>query len=96
LVALVTGPPSRAGAEEAGRGHGKNYWPFEPGGWIRWLSSRIGLEVSAFTSLDVNTEDDVADYHTGSQFHLDLTVAQRLPLWGGYIGAGASAPTTSG
>jgi len=69
---------------------GKNYWTFEPGGSISWLSSRIGLEVSAFTGFDINTKNDATDYQTGSQFHLDLTVAQHLPLWGGFIGAGAN------
>ena len=70
---------------------GRNYWTFEPGGSISWLSSQIGLEVSAFTGFDINTENDATDYQTGSQFHLDLTVAQHLPLWGGVIGAGANA-----
>jgi hypothetical protein len=51
--------------------------------------------VSAFTGFDINTKNDATDYQTGSQFHLDLTVAQHLPLWGGFIGAARTPSTTS-
>ena len=47
--------------------------------------------MSASTGFDINTKNDATDYQTGSQVHLDLTVAQHLPLWGGFIGAGANA-----
>ena len=70
---------------------GKNYWTFEPGASLSYLSSKIGLEVSAFAGVDFNTENDDTNYRTGTQFHLDLTVAQHLPLLGGVIGAGANA-----
>ena len=70
---------------------GKSYWTFEPGASVSYLSSKIGLEVSAFAGLDFNTENDDTNYRTGTQFHLDLTVAQHLPLLGSVIGAGANA-----
>jgi len=69
---------------------GKNYWTFEPGASVSWLSSKIGTEVSLFTGVDFNTENDATQYQTGAQFHLDLSVVQHLPLWGGFAGVGAN------
>ena len=71
---------------------GKNYWTFEPSVSLSYISSKIGLEVSAFAGLDFNTKNDDTDYQTGDQFHLDVTVAQHLPLGKkGLIGIGANA-----
>lgn len=70
---------------------GKNYWTFEPGASVSWLSSKIGLEVSAFAGVDFNTRNEDTDYQTGTQFHLDVTVAEHLPLLGGFVGVGANA-----
>ena len=70
---------------------GKNYWTFEPGVNLSWLSSKIGTEVSLFTGFDCNTKDDLTDYQSGSVFHLDTTVAQHLPVCGGIGGLGATA-----
>ena len=71
---------------------GKNYWTFEPVVSLSYLSSKIGLEVSAFAGVDFNTKNDATDYQTGDQFHLDMTVAQHLPLGGlGVFGLGANA-----
>jgi len=70
---------------------GKNYWTFEPEVSISYLSSKIGLEVSAFAGLCFNTENEDTDYQSGTQFHLDMTVAQHLPLGkNGLIGLGAN------
>jgi hypothetical protein len=69
---------------------GKNYWTFEPAVYFSYISSKIGLELSAFTGLDFNTENHKTDYQTGTQFHIDFTVAQHLPLLGGVIGVGAN------
>lgn len=70
---------------------GKNFWTFEPGISVSYLSSKIGLELTAFAGLDFNTRNDATDYQTGDQFHLDATVAEHLPLFGGFIGVGANA-----
>jgi len=70
---------------------GKNYWTFEPGVMVSWLSSKIGTEVSLYSGIDFNTENADVDYTSGSSLHFDLTVAQHLPLGGGIIGIGASA-----
>lgn len=71
---------------------GKNYWTIEPVVSLSYISSKIGLEVSAFAGVDFNTKNDDTDYQTGTQFHLDLTVAQHLPLGKrGLVGFGANA-----
>jgi hypothetical protein len=69
---------------------GKNYWTFEPTASISYFSSKIGLELTAFAGLDFNTENEDTNYQSGTQFHLDVTAAQHLPLWGGVIGVGAN------
>jgi hypothetical protein len=70
---------------------GKNFWTFEPGLSVSWLSSKIGTEVSLFAGFDFNTKNDKTDYQSGNVFHLDATVAQHLPLLGGFVGVGANA-----
>ncbi|MFL5387453.1 MAG: transporter [Myxococcales bacterium] len=70
---------------------GKNYWTFEPGLAVSWLSAKTGLEASGFVAVDVNTRNDATDYQSGSQFHLDATLAKHFALPGGRLGAGASA-----
>jgi len=69
---------------------GKNYWTFEPMVSVSYLSTKIGLEISAFAGVDFNTENEDTDYQTGTQFHLDATIAQHLPLFGGVAGVGAN------
>lgn len=69
---------------------GKNYWTFEPAGSVSYISRKIGLELSAFASVDFNTKNNDTEYRTGDQFHLDVTVAEHLPLFGGLIGVGAN------
>ena len=70
---------------------GKKFWTFEPGLSVSWLSSKIGTEVSLFAGFDVNTRNDITDYQSGDVIHLDATVAQHLPLLGGFVGVGANA-----
>ena len=70
---------------------GKNYWTFEPGVSVSWLSSKIGTEVSLFAGFDASTKNNETDYQSGDVFHLDATVAQHLPLLGGFVGVGANA-----
>jgi len=81
------------GGYEQGRiaNAGKNYWTFEPGIMASWLSSKIGLEASLFAGVDFNTRNDATDYQSGTSLHLDATLAEHLPLAGGFIGVGANA-----
>jgi len=67
---------------------GKNYWTFEPTLSASYLSSKIGLELTAFAAVDFNTKNAATDYQTGNQFHIDGTIAQHLRLFGGVIGVG--------
>jgi hypothetical protein len=69
---------------------GKNFWTFEPGIMASWLSSKIGTEISLYTGVDFNLENQDIDYTSGTTLHLDLTMAQHLPLAGGFIGVGAN------
>jgi hypothetical protein len=70
---------------------GLGYWTFEPMAAVSWLSSKIGTEVSIYTAVDFNTKNNDADYQSGDIFHVDGTVAQHLPLFGGFAGVGATA-----
>lgn len=70
---------------------GKNHWTFEPGLNFSWLSSKIGTEFTLFAGYDLSTENDKTDYQNGDVIHMDATVAQHLPLFGGVIGVGANA-----
>lgn len=51
------------GEYEAGRlaNVGKNYWTFEPGFMVSWLSSKTGTELSLYSGMDFNTENDDTD-----------------------------------
>jgi hypothetical protein len=69
---------------------GKNYWSFEPGIMASWISSKIGTEVSLYSGVDFNLENEDMDYTSGTSLHFDLTIAQHLPLCGGIIGIGAN------
>jgi hypothetical protein len=69
---------------------GKNFWTFEPGFLVSYLSSKNGREASAYAAVDFNTKNEETDYQTGSQFHIDATLAQHLPLLGGVGGLGAT------
>ncbi len=69
---------------------GKNYWTFEPMASLSYISSKIGLELSAYAGVDFNTKNNETEYQSGNQFHLDFTVAEHLPLFGGIIGLGAN------
>jgi hypothetical protein len=69
---------------------GMGYWTFEPLLAFSWLSSKIGTEFSLYTAVDFNTQNNTTDYKSGDVFHVDATLAQHLPLFGGIIGVGAS------
>ncbi|HTQ51018.1 MAG TPA: transporter [Candidatus Acidoferrales bacterium] len=70
---------------------GMGYWTFEPMVAFSWLSSKIGTEFTVFTGVDFNTENTTTDYQSGDVFHVDATLAEHVPLFGGFVGAGASA-----
>ena len=69
---------------------GLGYWTFEPMLAFSWLSTKIGTEFTIFPAVDFNTINKSTDYRSGDIFHVDATLAQHLPLFGGILGAGAS------
>jgi hypothetical protein len=69
---------------------GKNYWTFEPTLGFMYLGKENGREASIFFGAGFNTENTDTDYRTGTQLHVDGTLAQRLPLWKGLIGLGVT------
>lgn len=70
---------------------GLGYWTITPMAVVSWVSSKIGTEASVFTGFDFNTDNTDAHYRSGNLFHVDATVAQHFPLFGGFAGAGATA-----
>jgi hypothetical protein len=69
---------------------GKNYWSFEPGFMFSYLGSRNGWEASGYAAFNFNTTNPATDYRTGTQFHIDGTLAKHWPLAGGRAGIGAN------
>jgi hypothetical protein len=69
---------------------GKNFWTVEPTAAITYFGQKNGIEASLFFGMDFNTENTDTNYKSGIQAHLDGTLAQHFPLWGGFAGAGVS------
>ena len=69
---------------------GKNYWTFEPLFGFMYMGRKNGREASIFFGADFNTKNHATDYQTGIRLHLDGTLAQHFPLWGGLAGVGIS------
>ena len=69
---------------------GKNYWTFEPIVGFMYLGQENGREASIFFGADFNTENSDTDYQTGSQIHIDGTLAQHLPIGKGLAGIGVT------
>ena len=67
---------------------GKNFWTFSPSLELMYFGQKNGIEASLFTGLDFNTQNKDTDYKSGTQFHMDGTLAQHFPLWGGLAGIG--------
>jgi hypothetical protein len=69
---------------------GKNFWTIEPVLGLMYFGQKNGFEASAFFGADFNTENEDTDYQSGTQAHVDGTLAQHFPLFGGLAGAGVS------
>lgn len=69
---------------------GKNFWTIEPTIAAVYLGQKNGIEASLFAGVDFNQENDDTQYKSGVQAHLEGTLAQHFPLWGGLAGAGVT------
>ncbi|MEH6581898.1 MAG: transporter [Halioglobus sp.] len=67
---------------------GKNFWTVEPTAALMYLSPESGVEASVFFGIDFNEKNEDTDYKSGNQAHIEATVAQHFPLWGGGASAG--------
>ena len=70
---------------------GKNFWTVEPTIAAVYLGQKNGIEASVFAGVDFNAENKDTHYKSGTQAHIDGTLAQHFPLWGGLAGVGVSA-----
>ncbi len=80
------------GDYELGRfiNNGKNFWTVEPTIGIIYFGQKNGREASLFFGADFNEENDATNYKSGTQIHLDGTLAQHFPFAGGISGVGVS------
>jgi hypothetical protein len=80
------------GSYEVGRfaNSGKNYWTIEPTVAFMYFGTKNGRELSLFTGIDFNSENDATQYKSGTQFHVEGTLAQHFPIPGGLAGVGAT------
>lgn len=69
---------------------GKNFWTIEPTVAAVYLGQKNGIEASLFFGMSFNQENSDTQYKSGIQAHLDGTLAQHFPLWGGLAGVGIS------
>lgn len=79
-----------SGSYEVGRlsNTGKNFWTAEPTIGLMYLGKQNGIEASLFTGVDFNRENPATQYKSGTQFHVDGTLAQHFPWQGGLAGVG--------
>jgi len=91
-VSFRTGIYAPTGDYEVGRlaNTGKNFWTFEPTLGLMYFGVNNGREASVFVGTDFNTENPDTHYQSGTQFHVDGTLAQHFPLFGGLAGVGVN------
>ena len=70
---------------------GNNYTTFEPTLALQYFGQKNGHEAALFIGTDFNTENNATHYQTGTEFHVDGTLAQHLPLLKGLAGIGVNS-----
>ena len=70
---------------------GKNYLTTEPTLALQYFGQKNGHEAAIFIGTDFNTINAATQYQTGTEFHLDGTLAQHLPLLKGLAGIGVNS-----
>ena len=81
------------GSYEVGRlaNAGKNFWTMEPTVGFMYFGQKTGREASVFFGADFNQENPDTHYKTGTELHIDGTIAQHFPLGKGLAGVGITA-----
>jgi len=81
------------GSYEVGRlaNTGKNFWTVEPTVGFMYFGQKNGIEASTFVGVDFNRTNPDTDYKSGTQVHVDATLAQHFPWQGGLVGLGINA-----
>lgn len=69
---------------------GKNFWTVEPTVGFMYFGQKNGREASVYLGADFNRENPDTQYKSGTQVHVDGTLAQHFPLHGGLAGVGLS------
>jgi hypothetical protein len=69
---------------------GKNFWTIEPTVGFMYFGQKNGREASLFIGADFNRENPDTQYKSGTQFHIDGTLAQHFPWQGGLASVGLS------
>jgi hypothetical protein len=92
-VGLRVGVYAPTGSYEVGRlaNTGKNFWTIEPTFEYHYFGQKNGREATVFVGADFNQENSDTHYKSGTQFHVDGTLAQHFPFQGGLAGVGLSA-----
>ena len=70
---------------------GKNYWTIEPTVSVNYFGQKNGREAQLFFGMDFNQENSKTHYKSGTQAHLDGTLAQHFPMFKGLVGVGVTA-----
>jgi hypothetical protein len=69
---------------------GKNFWTIEPTLGLMYFGIKNGIEASVFFGADFNTENPATNYQTGTQLHVDGTLAQHFPIGKTLLGFGVT------
>lgn len=70
---------------------GKNFYTTEPEIGLQYFGAKNGREAVLYTGFDFNSTNNATQYKSGTQFHLDGTLAQHLPLLKGVAGIGLNS-----
>lgn len=57
---------------------GFNRWGLDLSASVTWLDPQIGLDLSAAAGFTFHAENDITDYNTGNEFHLEFAAVQNL------------------
>ena len=67
---------------------GKNFWTFTPTASVNYFGRENGIEASLFVGVDFNTRNNDTKYRSGTQTHIDGTLAQHFKISSGIAGIG--------